>query len=77
MPCHLVAPVVEQIAAEQAGRLRVAKLNVDDSPHTAGQFGVLSIPTLILFRGGQARGRVIGAHGKDHIVRTLLGDAAA
>ena len=76
-PCHLVAPVVEQIAAEQAGRLRVAKLNVDDSPHTAQQLGVLSIPTLILFRGGREHGRVIGAQGKQYIVQTLLGDAAA
>jgi thioredoxin 1 len=77
VPCHLVAPVVEQIAAEQAGRLRVVKLNVDDSPHTAGRFGVLSIPTLILFGGGQEQGRVVGAQSKDDIVRTLLGDAAA
>jgi thioredoxin 1 len=76
-PCHTVAPVLEQIAAEQAGRLRVAKLDVDDSPRTAQQLGVLSIPTLILFRDGQEHGRVIGAHGKDHIVRMLLGDAAA
>jgi thioredoxin 1 len=76
-PCHTVAPVVEEIAAEQAGRLRVAKLDVDDSPSTAQQLGVLSIPTLILFRDGQEHGRVIGAQGKDYIVRTLLGDAAA
>jgi thioredoxin 1 len=76
-PCHWLAPVVEEIAAEHAGKLRVAKLNVDDSPHTAGQFGVLSIPTLILFSGGQERGRVIGAQGKEYILRTLLGDAAA
>jgi thioredoxin 1 len=76
-PCHTVAPVLEQIAAEQAGKLRVAKLDVDDSPRTAQQMGVLSIPTLILFRGGQEHGRVIGAQGKDSIVRTLLGDAAA
>ena len=76
-PCHMVAPVVEEIAAEQAGKLRVAKLNVDDSPQIAGRFGVMSIPTLILFNGAEERGRVIGAHGKEHIVRTLLGDAAA
>jgi thioredoxin 1 len=76
-PCHMLAPVVEEIAAEQAGKLRVANLNVDDSPHTAGQFGVLSIPTLILFSGGQEWGRVIGAQGKEDILRTLLGDAAA
>ncbi|HZD75336.1 MAG TPA: thioredoxin [Actinomycetota bacterium] len=77
VPCHLVAPVVEQIAAEQAGRLRVAKLNVDDSQQTAQRFGVLSIPTLILFGGGQELGRVVGAQGKDDIVRMLLGDAVA
>jgi thioredoxin 1 len=76
-PCHMLAPVVEEIAAEQAGRLRVAKLDVDDSPQTAQRFGVLSIPTLILFRGGQEQGRMVGARGKDDIVRTLLGDAAA
>lgn len=76
-PCHMVAPVVEEIAGEHAGKLRVVKLNVDDSPRTAGQLGVLSIPTLILFSGGQERGRVIGVQGKESIVRTLLGDAAA
>jgi thioredoxin 1 len=76
-PCHMVAPVVEELAVEQAGKLRVAKLNVDDSPSTARQFGVMSIPTLILFSGGEERGRVVGAYGKEHIVRTLLGDLAA
>jgi thioredoxin 1 len=76
-PCHMVAPVVEELAADQAGKLGVAKLNVDDSPSTARQFGVMSIPTLILFSGGGERGRVIGAHRKEHIIRTLLGDLAA
>jgi hypothetical protein len=55
----------------------VSKLNVDDSPSTAQQFGVMSIPTLILFSAGEERGRVIGARGKEDIVRTLLGDLAA
>jgi thioredoxin 1 len=76
-PCHMLASVVEEIAAEQAGRLRVAKLNVDDSTHTARQFGVMSIPTLVLFSGGEERGRVIEARGKAHIVRTLLAGLAA
>lgn len=76
-PCHIVAPVIEEIAGEQSERLRVAKLNVDDNPHTARQYGVLSIPTLILFRGGEERARVIGARGKDYIVQTLLGQLAA
>ncbi len=76
-PCHMVAPVVEQIAREATGKLRVAKLDIDDNPHTAHRFGVMSIPTLILFVGGEERGRVIGARGKEHIVQTLLGDLAA
>jgi thioredoxin 1 len=65
------------ISPLEAGLVEPAVVDVDDSPRTAQQLGVLSIPTLILFRGGQEHGRVIGAHGKDHIVRTLLGDAAA
>ena len=76
-PCHMVAPVVEQIAREATGKLRVAKLDIDDNPHTAHRFGVMSIPTLILFVGGEERGRVIGARGKEHIVQTLLGGPAA
>jgi thioredoxin 1 len=76
-PCHMVAPVVDEIAAEQSGRIRVAKLNVDHNPHTAQHFGVLSIPTLILFSGGRERGRVIGALPKDRIARELFEDLAA
>jgi len=76
-PCHMVAPVVEQIAAQEKGKLRVAKLDIDVNPHTANRFGVMSIPTLILFIGGEERGRVVGARGKEHVVETLLGDLAA
>ena len=76
-PCHIVAPVVEEIAREHAGTLRVAKLNVDENPYTAQRYGVLSIPTLILFSGGKEQGRVIGARSKDSIQQTLLRDAAA
>jgi thioredoxin 1 len=76
-PCHIVAPVVDEIAAERAGRLRVAKLNVDENPQTAQHYGVQSIPTLILFSGGKERGRVIGAQGKNAIAQALLRDVAA
>ncbi len=76
-PCHIVAPVVQEIATEQAGRLRVAKLNVDENPYTAQQYGVLSIPTLILFRGGEERARVVGARSKDSIEQAFLRDVAA
>lgn len=76
-PCHIVAPVVGEIADEQTGKLRVAKLNVDDNPYTAQQFGVLSIPTLILFSGGAEQGRVVGARSKEFISQTLLRTVAA
>ncbi len=76
-PCHIVAPVIEEIAGERSESLRVAKLNVDDNPYTARQYGVLGIPTLILFSGGEERARVVGARGKEDIVRSLLGDLAA
>jgi thioredoxin 1 len=76
-PCHIVAPVVEAIAAEQAGTLRVAKLDVDENPYTAQQYGVLSIPTLILFRGGHEQGRIVGARSKDFVLQSLLQDSTA
>jgi thioredoxin 1 len=76
-PCHLVAPVVEEIAVERSETLRVAKLNVDDSPHTPQRYGVQGIPTLILFENGQERSRVVGARGKDAIVEALKLEAVA
>jgi thioredoxin 1 len=67
-PCYMIAPALEEIAAEYADQLQVAKLNVDSNPRTATQFGVMSIPTLILFKNGQAVERLVGAMPK----RTLL-----
>ena len=77
VPCHMVSPVVEEIAHEKAGGLVVAKLNVDDNPQTARQFGVMSIPTLILFKDGQEKARVVGARGKDAILREIEPQIAA
>ncbi len=77
MPCHIVAPVVQEIAEERPDTLRVAKLNVDDNPDTAQHYAVLSIPTLILLADGQERGRLVGARSKAGIVQALLGDTAA
>lgn len=71
VPCHMVSPVVEEIAREKGEALRVAKLNVDDNPETARMFGVMSIPTLILFKGGEEKARVVGARGKDAILREI------
>ena len=59
-PCLAIAPTVEKLAAAYVGKLKVVKLNVDESPNVAARFGVQSIPTLIFFRGGQEKDRVIG-----------------
>jgi thioredoxin 1 len=63
-PCRMVAPVVEEIASERAGELKVVKLNVDENQETAIAYDVMSIPTLILFSRGQVAKKVIGAYPK-------------
>jgi thioredoxin 2 len=68
-PCRAVAPVLEQLAVEMAGRVRVAKLNVDEHPATAARFGIQSIPALLLFKGGREVDRLLGARPKADIVR--------
>ncbi len=60
-PCRMVAPALEQIAEEMDGKVRIAKLNVDDNQELAYQYGVQSIPTFILFKGGQVADRMMGA----------------
>ncbi len=60
-PCRQVAPLLEKLAVERAGTLKVVKVNVDDNPRTQAQFGAQSIPTLVLLRGGQEVGRKVGA----------------
>jgi thioredoxin 1 len=67
-PCRMVAPVVEEIAAEQAGKLKVRKLNVDENPDTARTYRVMSIPTLMVFAEGEERKRIIGAKGKAQLL---------
>jgi thioredoxin 1 len=70
-PCRMVAPVVEQIAAEQGAKLKVAKLNVDDNNETTLQYGVRGIPTLILFKGGKAVERIVGALPKPMLMQRI------
>jgi thioredoxin 1 len=70
-PCRMVAPVLDEIAAEKAGSLTVAKVDVDANPATARDFQVVSIPTLILFKNGQAVKRIVGAKGKAALLREL------
>ncbi|MGE5227694.1 MAG: thioredoxin [Planctomycetaceae bacterium] len=71
VPCHMVSPVVEEIGNDKGERLKVVKLNIDDNPQAARTYGVMSIPSLILFKGGKEVARVIGAKPKDAILRDL------
>lgn len=66
-PCHLIDPHVKAIAAENADRLKVVKLNLDENPQSAGRFGVMSIPTLLLFIDGVEKARLVGARPKEAI----------
>jgi thioredoxin 1 len=70
-PCHAVAPVLDRIAEEQAGALKLVKVNIDDEGELAQRFGVASIPTMILFKGGEPSAAVIGAQPKGSIERAL------
>jgi thioredoxin 1 len=70
-PCKMVAPVLEEIAKEKTGDLRVVKLDVDANPETARDFQVVSIPTLILFKGGEPVKRIVGAKGKAALLREI------
>ena len=70
-PCRTVAPVVEELAGEFAGRVRVAKLNIDENPQTATRFQVRSIPTLLVLKGGKEMERIVGVQPKAEIVRRL------
>ena len=71
VPCHMVSPVVEEIGSEKGDALKIAKLNIDENPEATRTYGVMSIPSLILFKGGQEVVRVIGAKPKDAILRDL------
>ena len=71
VPCHMVSPVVEEIGRDKGETLQVAKLNIDDNPEVTRRFGVMSIPTLMLFKGGQEIARVVGARGKDALLKEI------
>jgi len=70
-PCKMIAPVLEEIATEHAGKIRVAKVNVDDNPGLARQFDVMSIPTLMVFSEGEVKQRLVGAKGKAQLLEDL------
>ena len=70
-PCRMIAPVIDELATEMAGRVRVVKLNVDDNPRTAARFDLRSIPTLLVLRGGREVDRLVGVQPKHEIARRL------
>ena len=70
-PCRTVAPIIDELARQMAGRVRFAKLNVDENPATASRFGVRSIPTLLVMQGGREVDRIVGAQPKTEIARRL------
>ena len=70
-PCHAVAPVLDKIAEERGGELKVVKLNIDEEQELATRYGVMSIPTMILFRDGEPAAAVMGAQPKSAIERAL------
>lgn len=70
-PCRMVSPIVEEIAAEQTDKLKVVKLNVDENPQTARDYGIMSIPTLMVFKGGVVARRMVGAKGKQALLSDL------
>jgi len=67
-PCKYIAPILEDIAAEHDGQLKVAKLDVDNNPNTAGTYGIMSIPTLLVFKEGQPVERIVGFMPKEHLM---------
>ena len=73
-PCRIVAPIVEQLAAEYDGRLVVGKVDLDKAPELAGKYGIRSIPSLLIFKGGEVVETIVGAQGKSAIAKKI--DAA-
>ncbi len=70
-PCKNIAPVVEELAGQYEGRLKVVKMNVDDNPQTPSKYGVRGIPNLVLFKAGSVADQIVGAVPKAHLVRAI------
>ncbi len=70
-PCRAIAPLIDELAGEYAGRLKVVKINVDDKPETPARYGVRGIPNLLIIRSGQVKEQIVGAVPKSHLVRAV------
>jgi thioredoxin 1 len=66
-PCKMIAPILDEVARDYSGRLKVAKLNIDENPKTPGEYGIRGIPTLILFKGGNVEATKVGALSKSQL----------
>jgi len=70
-PCKAIAPIVDELAGEYAGKLKIVKMNVDENPRTPAQYGVRGIPNLILFKNGAVQQQIVGAVPKAHLVKAI------
>jgi thioredoxin 1 len=70
-PCRAIAPIVDDLATEYAGRLKVVKVNVDDNPQTPSRYGVRGIPNLLIIKGGEVKEQIVGAVAKAHLVKAV------
>ncbi len=70
-PCKMIAPVLDELAEEKVGKLKVAKVNVDDNQDLASKFGIRAIPTLLIFKGGQVKEQIVGMAGKKDLEKKL------
>lgn len=70
-PCKMIGPIIDQLSVELQGKMKMAKINVDEVPELAGKFNVMSIPTLLIFKGGQPVDQIVGAMPKDKLLAKL------
>jgi thioredoxin 1 len=70
-PCRMVSPIIEELAKEYDGKVVVGKMNVDENPQVASQYGVMSIPTVMIFKGGKPVGQLVGAQGKESYKKAI------
>jgi thioredoxin 1 len=76
-PCRAIAPIIDELAADYAGRLKVVKINVDDNPETPSRYGVRGIPNLLIIKNGQVKEQIVGAVPKGNLVRAVDNALAA
>ena len=70
-PCKLISPIIEEVSAEYQGRIKVAKLSVEEAPSIASRYGIMSIPAILLFKGGKIMGKTVGALSKDELKKFI------